>query len=370
MSLTPEQIGKRLKISKRIQETPDAVSLVLDIPPELKTLFRYQAGQFVSFFLTINGETIARSYSLSCSPLIDTEFKITVKKVQGGKGSTFLCEQVKEGETLLTTPPAGHFFKPVMSDLHYLLFAAGSGITPVYSIMKTVLESSPNNRVTLIYCNRNEEGIIYSQELDGWIKKYAGRLEIVHTLTKPSAAWKGHTGRLNDTLTQQVIDQALTHKLPLDCYMCGPTDFMNSIKAVLEKNRVPKEKIHIEDFGIAIHKAAAKAGPDVKEHWTFIGPDKEQAAPEKWVVQLNGETIEVAAVAGQNLVETLLQAGAQPPYSCLDGACMACMGKIQEGLVYQEDPGILTDDNIANCESLTCQAKPLSRIVKVSYDNL
>ena len=371
MSLTPEQVAKPLKISKRIQETPDAVSLVLEIPRELKSLFRYQAGQFVSFFLTIDGETISRSYSLSCSPLIDVEFKITVKKVPGGKGSTYLCDQAKEGDILLTTPPAGHFFKPVMAEgLHYLLFAAGSGITPVYSIMKTVLEASPLNRVTLVYCNRNEEGIIYRTELEGWLKKHDGRLEIVHTLTKPSSSWKGNCGRLNDALAQQVIDKALAQKLPLDCYMCGPTDFMNSIKSVLEKNQVPKERIHIEDFGIAIHKAAAKTGPDVKQHWTFIGPDKETGTPEKLIVQLNGETIEVAAVAGQNIVETLLQAGAQPPYSCLDGACMACMGKIQEGRVYQEDPGILTDDNIANCESLTCQAKPLSRIVKVSYDNL
>jgi len=369
MSLTPEQVAKPLRISKRIQETPDAVSLVLDIPADLKNQFRYQAGQFVSFFLKINGETISRSYSLSCSPLLDSEFKITVKKVQGGKGSTFLCESVKEGDTLLTTPPAGHFFKPIMSDAHYLLFAAGSGITPVYSILKTVLEASKNNSATLAYCNRDEEHIIYSKELEHWINKFEGRLEIVHTLTKPSGAWKGRTGRLNENMVQEIFAKAKSSGLSIDSYLCGPTDFMNTIKAALEKNQLPKERIHIEDFGVAVHKPAA-SGPKVEEAWTFIGPDKVNEQPEKIIVQLNGETIEVAAKAGQNLVETLLQAGAQPPYSCLDGACMACLGKIQEGRVYQEDPGILTDDNVANCEALTCQAKPLSRIVKVSYDNL
>ena len=112
--------------------------------------------------------------------------------------------------------------------------------------------------------------------------------------------------------------------------------------------------------------------PHLKEEWTFIGPDADKATegPEKIVALINGETFEVAAKVGQNILETLLEAGAQPPYSCMDGACMACMGKIQEGRVYQEDPGILMDDNIKNNEALTCQAKPLSRIVKVSYDNL
>lgn len=368
MSLTPEQIAKPLKIAKRIQETPDAVSLVLEIPADLRTAFRYQAGQFVSFFLKIQGETISRSYSLSCSPLLDSEFKITVKKVSGGKGSTHLCEQVKAGDTLLTTPPAGHFFKPIMSDAHYLLFAAGSGITPVYSILKTVLETSKANRATLVYCNRNEESIIYRQELEEWVKRFEGRLEVVQTLTQPTSAWKGRTGRLNEALVQTVYDKAKTSGLAIDSYMCGPADFMNLIRTTLEKNQLPKERIHIEDFGTAVHKPAA--GPKVNDSWTFIGPDDVKEQPEKIIAQINGETLEIAAKPGRNIVETLLEAGAQPPYSCLDGACMACLAKIQEGRVYQEDPGILTDDNVGNCEALTCQAKPLSRIVKLSYDNI
>lgn len=368
MALTPEQVGKPLKVVRRIQETPDAVSLVLEIPPEFKTQFRYQAGQFVSFFLTFGAETISRSYSLSTSPLTDAEFKVTIKKVPGGRGSTYLCEQVKEGDTLLTTPPAGHFFKPSASDAaHYLLFAAGSGITPVFSIMKTVLEASSRNKVTLVYCNRSEDGIIYRQELETWAGKFGERLNVIHTLTKPSSSWKGRSGRLGEELTREVLSSAKASGLALDCYLCGPTEFMNSIKATLESGGVDRSGIHIEDFGLAVHKPQ---GPKVDDAWTFIGPNNVTEQPEKIIAQINGETIEVAAKPGQNILETLLQAGAQPPYSCLDGACMACMGKIQEGRVYQEDPGILADENIKNCEALTCQAKPLSRIVKVSYDNL
>ncbi len=372
--MTPEQLSKPLKVSKRIQETPDAVSLVLDIPSELKSQFRYQAGQFVSFFLTINGEKLSRSYSIPSSPLTDTDFKITVKKVSGGKGSTYLCEQVKEGDTLLTTPPAGQFFKPLLEDkgVHYLLFACGSGITPVFSIMKTVLNASVNNRATLVYGNRNEEAIIYKKELDQLTKQFEGRLQIHHVLSKPSANWQGRKGRIDDTITAQIADESAQSNLTRDVYLCGPTEFMNATKKILLEKKIPAERIHIEDFGGAVHKPAAanSAGQKVDEHWTFIGPSKVTESPEKIIAQLNGETVEVPAKEGQSILDALLEAGAQPPYSCLDGACMACMGKIQEGRVYQVDPGILTDDNVANCEALTCQAKPLSRIVKVSYDNL
>lgn len=370
--MNPEQLAKTLKIKKRIQETAEAVSLVLDIPAELKSQFRYQAGQFVSFFLTINGEKISRSYSIPSSPLIDAEFKITVKKVQGGKGSTFLCEQVKEGDTLLTTPPAGHFFKPLLEDkgVHYLLFACGSGITPVFSIMKTVLHAGANNRATLVYGNRTEDAIIYKNELESLSQQFEGRLQVVHVLSKPASSWSGFKGRIDDAIALRIADESASSKLTRDVYLCGPTDFMNSTKAALITKNIPAERIHIEDFGGAVHKPAKSAGQKVQDHWTFIGPSKVTETPEKIIAQINGETIEVTAKEGQNILETLLEAGAQPPYSCLDGACMACMGKIEEGRIYQEDPGILTDDNVTNCEALTCQAKPLSRIVKVSYDNL
>ena len=148
MSLSVEQLTQPLKIAKRIQETADSVSLALEIPSTQKSNFNYQAGQFVTLFMDINGEQINRSYSLCTSPLTDQEFKITIKKVQGGKGSTFLCDKVKEGDTLRVTKPAGHFFKPSMMPTQYFLFAAGSGITPIYSILKTVLTADEDNLIS------------------------------------------------------------------------------------------------------------------------------------------------------------------------------------------------------------------------------
>jgi ring-1,2-phenylacetyl-CoA epoxidase subunit PaaE len=367
MSLRADQLGKPLKVIKRIQETPDAVSLVLEIPDNLKQQFHYQAGQFVTFFMDINGETLNRSYSLSSSPLTDKEFKITVKKVHGGRGSTYLCEKVKVGDVLMTSPPAGMFFKPSLDPkgTHYYLIAAGSGITPVFSIMKTVLTASSLNHATLIYCNRNEESIIYRKEIDEWAKAHPSRLDVIHTLTKPADGWTGNTGRISNSFIAELLEMPGSGKTR-DYYLCGPKEFMSIARHALMESGVAKEQIHEEDFAISLHKP----GVHVNDTWTFIGKDVPAESPEKIIAQINGETVEVAAKQGQSILETLLEAGAQPPYSCMDGACMACMAKIQEGRVYQEDPGILSDDNIRNCEALTCQAKPLSRIVKLSYDNL
>lgn len=369
MSLRVDQLGKPLKIKKRIQETPDAVSLVLEIPDNLKTQFHYQAGQFVTFFLEVNGEQLNRSYSLSSSPLTDEEFKVTVKKVHGGRASTFLCERVKEGDTLMTAPPAGTFFRPSLepAGVHYFLMAAGSGITPVFSIMKTVLSASPLNHVTLVYCNRNQESIIYRREIDEWAKKHPSRLDIVHILSQPGDGWTGHCGRISKTLIKELVEMPVpVPGRTKEFYLCGPKEFMSTVRHGLMESGIPKDHIREEDFAISLHKP----GPALNDTWTFIGNDAPAESPEKLIATINGETVEVPAKTGQSLLETLLEAGAQPPYSCMDGACMACMAKIQEGRVYQEDPGILTDDNIANGEALTCQAKPLSRIVKFSYDGL
>jgi ring-1,2-phenylacetyl-CoA epoxidase subunit PaaE len=369
MALSVDQLAKPLKVTQRVQETPEAISLVFEIPDALKSQYTYQAGQFVTFFLTLNGETISRSYSLSSSPLVDQEFKVTIKKVQGGRGSTFLCDQVKVGDTLMTTPPSGHFFKPSLDPkgMHYFLFAGGSGITPVYSIMKTVLAASSLNHVTLVFCNRNESGIIYRKELEQWAQKYPSRLDVVHVLSKPGFDWPGRSGRLERHLITELLEMPSTGPMAREYYLCGPVEFMHLVRNTLVENGVQKEQIKEENFGLTVHKPR-----DLNDAWTFIGPNPEQAGegPEKIIAILNGETIEVAAKDGMSILETLLEAGAQPPYSCMDGACMACLGKVQEGRVYQEDPGILTDDNIKGCEALTCQAKPLSRIVKVSYDNL
>lgn len=365
--MTPEQLAKPLKIIRRIQETADAVSLVLEIPPELKSQYRYQAGQFVTFFMNIAGQNVNRSYSLSSSPIVDSEFKITVKKVPGGRGSTYLCEQVKEGDSLLTTPPAGHFFKPAPEGTHYFLFAAGSGITPVFSIMKTVLKASVSNQVTLVYSNRQEDTVIYKTELESWSKNKPAQLNMIHVLSKPQGSWGGYTGRLQKSQIAEILSKRGKTSDIKEFYLCGPSEFMTTVRNSLIDLGINKVAIHEEDFAVGLQ---AKPALPLKEDWIVIGEASPAESPEKIIATINGETLEVPAKAEQSVLESLLEAGAQPPYSCMDGTCMACLAKVVEGGVYQETAGILNEDNFAHRETLTCQAKPLSRIVKLSYDNL
>lgn len=369
MSLNAEQLAKPLKVIRRIQETAEAVSLVLEIPEVLKSQYRYQAGQFVTFFLEIDGQKLNRSYSLSSCPLLNEEFKVTIKKVPGGKGSTHLCERVKEGDLLLTTPPAGHFFRPTMTanGTHYFLFAAGSGITPVYSIMKTVLHASAKNKVTLVYCNRQESSVIYASELPTWEKEFGSRLQIEYIYSKPQKPGSGYQGRLDKAMIKEILSKSALGQEACEYYLCGPKEFMSTVRAGLLEAGAENGLIREEDFAVGLQP---KREIHVKEDWTFIGDDQPAESPEKIIAVVNGQTYEVPAKEDQTVLESLLEAGAQPPYSCMDGACMACLAKVVEGRVYQEDLGILNEDNVAHRETLTCQAKPLSRIVKLNFDNL
>lgn len=368
MTISIDKLSFPIKVKKRIQETSDSVSLVLDIPAELSGKFKYQAGQFVTFFLELHGENLARSYSLSSAPSVDNEFKITVKKVPGGRASTYLCEHVKEGDLLKTTPPSGHFYKPLSgpNGTHLFLFAAGSGITPIYSILKETLKLSSLNRVTLVYCNRHEDNIIYSDEIRRLAQSEAHRFHLMQILTQPTSEWNGHKGRISKAHLDELLSMDSTIQGAYrQYYICGPTDYMNQIKQYLQARLVSPDAIRMEDFG---GTTLPKLEPDAS--WTLIGPGEAEGKCDKIIATIQGENHEVKANADRSVLESLLEAGLDAPYSCMDGACMACMAKVLEGKVYQEDPGILTDENIIQNEALTCQAKPLSRIVRISYDNL
>lgn len=381
MTSAMDRFTKPLKVLKKIRETEDACSLVLEIPREHAMDFAYRPGQFVTLFLNVNGEELRRSYSLCTSPFHDTDFRITVKKVPGGRGSTFLVDKLNEGDVLRVTPPSGHFFTAPkdLKGQHYVLFAAGSGITPVFSILKSMLKVQDQNQVTLVYCNRDEASIIYRAELNHWLSQFPGRLQVHHVLSSLG-------GRLDlEKMSKLWVEIEAQSKLPKEFYMCGPVPFMSLVQDFALRQNVPQERLHMESFGEVVGKpaeaAAAPADANVSTGAAaseenipgrvYIGaPAVAGDGPKTLMAMCNGETLEVAADLKTSVLETLLAAGHNPPYSCMDGACMACMAKLVEGRVYQNDPGILTEENIERCEILTCQARPLSKVVRVDYDNL
>ncbi len=352
-----------LKVIEKIQETYDTYSFVFDIPEDQKHIFKYKAGQFVSFFLNVNGQDVNRSYSLASSPVTDSKFKVSVKRVSGGLVSNYLIDEINVGDVLQSTPPAGLFTLPKENtSKECVFFAGGSGITPVISIIKTSLATDPANKCRMLYACRNEDSIIFHRELKELNQKYPEQFKYEYILSQPKKAFDGMTGRLHGPQVKEFLERNDCSKEAF-YFLCGPDGFMHTAEAALELFGVERSHIIKESF-----TPPSSSNAPALEGAVTIGNKDSAAAPRKLIVELDGETIEVDAVDGQSVLETLLEKGHNPPYSCMDGACMACMGKVTEGLVYQEDMGILTEDNTEVGECLTCQAKPASDVVRVSYE--
>lgn len=374
MSDLKSKITKPLKVANKISETDDAVSFQLEIPDEWTSQFSYQAGQFVTLFLNVNGQEISRSYSLCTSPHYDKAFQITVKRVSGGLGSNYLLDKVQAGDTLDVTPPQGQFFKPLTPhpQNHYFLFAAGSGITPVFSILKEILITRPDEKVFLFFSNRSENDIIYKNWLDQLKEDYPNRLYVTHMLSKPISSRLTLVGRCSALMAKNFVLEHSEGAVARQAYICGPEGFMDQVTEGLSLAGLRADEIRKESFGAAPRPSAPSDSQQTDanlEGKFVIGDQTPVGNPEKLIAILGGEKFEMEINPHISILENLIQAGQNPPYSCMNGACMACMAKVKSGRVYQDDPGILTDENMAAGETLTCQAKALTPTVIVDYDD-
>lgn len=371
-----------LTIKKKIQETQDSVSLLLSVPPQYKQIFVYTPAQFLTFYFRINNILYRRSYSISSSPLADEALQTTVKRVKGGIVSNHIIDHLQEGNQIMSRQPAGKFFKPPkdLKPKHYYLFAGGSGITPIFSIIKTVLLSDPKNYITLFYANRNESSIIYQQELSNWQTHYSS-FQIHHILSRPQDKWCTIRERLNPQILEKYLTILPSSHLTSLFYLCGPTGLMKTVEGFLQKKKVDKKQIHKESFFSATSLRATKP-PQITTSATASSTSSgivitgQKGAGE--VDQLNdtrlikavigGEKIEISAKPNLPILEQLLAGGYSPPFSCLSGSCMSCLAVLKKGRIKQEERGILEDSNIQRHEMLTCQAKPESQVVEVDYD--
>ena len=373
------KLCEKLVVKNVINETSDAVSLVFDIPEQLKNKFKYRAGQFVTLFLEIDGEEVRRSYSIPSAPEIDTDFKITVKLVPGGKGSTFICQKVKTGDSLWVTPPAGLFCLPKdLTQCDLAFYAAGSGVTPIISLIKEALKKWSGSRCVLLYQNKNESSVLFNEELRELVKKMSPRLTVEHYFSSPQSSSSDRTGRVDPKMVREFI---IRNKLNIRTrhFLCGPEGFMQNVKIALIDLGYDRSQIFFESFqtpqqagGAQTHTHSSTQESDsiLPEDAIAIGDMNDKSEPSTIEAMIDGEKHSVPYKSGMSVLDCLLDAGLNPPYSCMDGACMACMAKVSNGLVYQMDMGILTDDNVEARECLTCQARPASKNVKINYDNL
>ena len=382
-----------IKIKKKIKETKDSTSFIFEVPNEYKSLFHYSPAQFLTFDFQIKGKKFLRSYSLSSCPLLKEDLKTTVKRVKGGIISNFMIDHLKEGDTLLSRKPAGRFFKPPknLKPKHYYLFAGGSGITPLFSIIKTILISDFKNKVVLFYANRDESSIIYHKELKEWRMRYKENFNVIHILSQEKQNWCNIYGRLETKHLEKYFSNILVNHSDHLYYLCGPVGFMETVQSFLEQNKVKKTHIRKESFlSVSQKKILASNLKTKKQNEEFSSaPVKtlnssesqpevllkgknggdQKAHPETIRAIINKEEIEIPAQPDIPILEQLLSAGYSPPFSCLSGSCMSCLAVLKKGRIIQEERGILEDENLENYEILTCQAKPESQLVEVDYDN-
>jgi 3-ketosteroid 9alpha-monooxygenase subunit B len=340
-----------ITVKEVIRETADATSFVFEIPAALESLFAYKPGQFFTFEIPWQDFAIKRCYSLSSTGSWNEAPKVTVKRVDDGRVSNWMNENLAPNNTIRIMPPAGAFVLHEQANIArpLTLFGGGSGITPVISLLKQALLET-TRPVKMIYANRDRASVIFYDELTAIQAKYGDRFELVHHLDDAA-------GFLND----EGVAGHIAGRSDSDFYICGPTPFMDTVERVLEAAEIVGE-IHIERFVSAVD-------PDRAPEATDEAPVVTDGLPGRVKILVNGKTHEVEYQAGETLLSAAIRAGLDIPFSCQDGYCSCCMAKLRAGKVTMASREALTDREIAEGWVLTCQAKPTTSACEVEYED-
>lgn len=343
-----------LKIKEIIRETSQAVSISFEIPENLKEEFSFEAGQYVTIKTGEGGEEIRRAYSL-CSAPNSGEFKVTVKEVEGGRFSVIANNKLVAGDILDVHPPEGKFvLKPSEERKNYAAFAAGSGITPILSIIKTVLRDEPHSKFVLTYGNKSIDDTIFFKELLKLQAEFPHRLfiEFVYSRTKEE---NSHFGRIETSTVNYVLKNKFKDH-PFDkFYLCGPELMIKHVSEVLKNNGVKEDEILFELFNNTEEEKEIEGDTDGMTEVTVLVDDEEHT------FSMDRKEV-VLDVALENDIDV--------PYSCQGGICSSCMARITEGKAEMSKNQILTEEEIEEGFILTCQAHPTTPSLKVDYDDL
>jgi len=355
----------KLKVAAVNRETNDSVSVVFDVPAELKNNYNYIPGQYLTLKLQVNGEQVNRSYSFCSSPFANEPMTIAVKEVTGGKGSTFINRSLKAGDEVEVMEPMGNFHSPLSEGAYkqYVLFGGGSGITPLFSILKSVLMKEPNSTVTLFYGNRDEQSIIFKNRIAELAAQNPTRLKVVHILDT-AAPFTPYSGYLVKDLALKLLRENTNQNYSnAEFFICGPTPMMKEAENALLVLSIPKDKIHIEYFTAKAEedRTAADVGVAAAAAVPFTGKAKVKLI-------YDGNEVEFEMNEKETVLNAALDAGYDPPYSCMVAACCTCRAKLIEGNVTMDDRESLTDGEIAKGYVLTCQSHPKSATLVLNYD--
>lgn len=347
-----------LKVKNIEKVSKDTVAITFDIPLQHVSQFRFKQGQFITLKLNINGESVIRSYSICTSPYYEKELKIAAKHVPNGKMSTFLNHHLKIGDVIEVMPPSGKFYTELNSSNQkkYVLFAGGSGITPMMSIIKSTLFIEKQSEIILFYANRETDNVIFKNELDN-IAKNNINLKIIYIFDNPPPNYPPEqSGLLDEQKINALLEKHQGNNAD-DYFICGPLPMMQLIEKTLQQLKVNPEKIHIEYF-TAIESSPSST--DVQEN----------IESEVTVILYGIETTFKLNSHGINILDAAIQNGVDAPFSCKGGVCSTCRAKVIEGKARMDMNYALTDAEVAEGFILTCQAHPTTEKVVIDYDAL
>jgi ring-1,2-phenylacetyl-CoA epoxidase subunit PaaE len=347
-----------LKVVDVVRETADAVSVAFEVPANLKQDYKYKQGQYLTLKLTVKGEELRRSYSICSSPVDENELRVAIKKVKDGRVSSFINDTINIGDVVEVMIPMGNFYTEMNASnkKNYVLFGGGSGITPMFSILKTVLKSEPNSRVTLFYGNNDEPSIIFSKQIEQLAIANADRLNVVHVL---NTAPTGHPEKLQGLMTKEkdieLINDYVDKAADNEYFICGPGPMMENVVAALKELKINESQVHIEYFTAPVNADEVK-------------PSGNATAGASAKIIIDGDEHTVTLEDNETILEAAIRIGLDAPYACQGGSCCTCRALLQDGKVEMAVNYALSASEVKQGFILTCQSRPTTASVVVNYD--
>jgi ring-1,2-phenylacetyl-CoA epoxidase subunit PaaE len=349
----------RLRVADVERITEDAVAITFAVPDELRDAYAYQPGQHLTLRCELAGDDVRRNYSI-CSPATSGMLRIGVKRLPGGAFSTYAFERLRPGDTLDVMTPSGRFTVPLAPGQakHYCAIAAGSGITPILSILATALEIQPRSRVTLIYGNRTSRSVMFLEELEDLKDRYLDRFQLLHILSREHREAELLNGRIDDAKLKVLLDSLIPPETVDEWFLCGPAEMIDTARAALLERGVDVSRIHRELF---------HTGP--------VAPRRPTEAAEAGAglaevsILLDGRTATFPlAPSAESILDAALAVRPDAPYACKNGMCGTCRARVVEGEVAMDHNYALEDDELAGGFVLACQAHPRSDRVVLDFD--
>ena len=344
---------QKVSIKEVKQETANAVSVLFDIPENLKSDFDFTSGQYITLQKELNGEEVRRAYSI-CSTPKSGDVRVAIKAVENGTFSVYATSELQTGDTIEISIPEGRFILNAEPNKNYIAFAAGSGITPILSMVKTVLENEPSSSFTLVYGNKSVDDTIFHEELNTLKETYSSQFKL-HYIFSREEVKNQLRGRIDNSVCNYFVKNMYKETTFDAAYLCGPEEMINEVSKTLENNNISKENIHFELFTASIDEEAAS---EVKEGTTEI------------TVLLDDEETTFTMQQTDDILAASLRNDLDAPYSCQGGVCSSCMCKVTEGKAVMIKNSILTDSEIEEGLILACQAHPTTSKITIDFDDV